>query len=101
MGTRLGLQQTLIGLLGSNNVYFQPPPSIQMNYPCIIYRRDYAETIFSDNKPYFLQTRYLVTVVDKNPDSLIPDKVAKLPMCLFDRFYTADNLNHTAYKLFY
>ena len=101
MGTRLGLQQILVGILGSNNVYFQPPPSIQMNYPCIIYRRDYAETFFSGNKPYFLQTRYLVTVVDKNPDSLIPDKIAKLPMCLFDRFYTADNLNHTVYKLFY
>ena len=101
MGTRLGLQQILVGLLGSNNVYFQPPPSIQMNYPCIIYRRDYAETKFSDNKPYFIQSRYLVTVVDNNPDSLIPDKIAKLPMCLFDRFYTADNLNHTVYKIFY
>jgi hypothetical protein len=101
MGTRLGLQQILVGILGSNNVYFQPPPSIQMNYPCIIYRRDYAETMFSGNKPYFLQTRYLVTVVDKNPDSLIPDKIARLPMCLFDRFYTADNLNHTVYKIFY
>jgi hypothetical protein len=101
MGTRLELQQILVGLLGSDNVYFQPPPSIKMVYPCIMYKRDYAETKFSGNKPYFHQTRYLVTVIDKNPDSLIPDKIAKLPMCLFDRFYTADNLNHNVYKLFF
>lgn len=101
MGTRLQLQQLLVGLLGSNNVYFQPPPSFQINYPCIIYKKDYAETKFSGNKPYFMTSRYLVTVVDKNPDSLIPDKIAKQPMCSFDRFYIADNLNHTVYKIFY
>lgn len=101
MGTRLELQQILVNILGSNNVYFQPPPSVKMVYPCIMYKRDYAETTFSGNKPYFWQTRYLVTVVDKNPDSEIPDKIAALPMCLFDRFYTADNLNHNVYKLFF
>ena len=101
MGTRLQLQQVLVGALGSNNVYFQPPPSFQINYPCIIYKLDYQETRFSDNLPYFLQCRYLVTVVDKNPDSLIPIKIAKLKTSIFDRFYTMDNLNHTVYKLFY
>lgn len=101
MGTRLELQEILLSLLGSNNVYFQPPPSFKMNYPCIVYKRDYQETFFSDNKPYFLKSRYMVTVIDKNSDSLIPDKIALLPMCTFERFYTMDNLNHTVYKLFY
>ena len=101
MGTRLELQQILVGVLGSNNVYFQPPPSFRINYPCIIYKRDYQESKFSGNKPYFLQSRYMITIVDKNPDSDIPDRIAMLPMCTFDRFYTADNLNHTVYKIFY
>jgi hypothetical protein len=101
MGTRLELQQLLVGALGSNNVYFQPPPSFKILYPCIIYELYYQETRFSDNLPYFLQSRYIVTVVDKNPDSLIPNKIAKLKTCVFDRFYTMDNLNHTVYKLFY
>lgn len=101
MGTRQELQTMLVNLLPGVNIYFQPPPSFKMNYPCVIYKRDYAETKFSDNKPYNNQTRYLVTVVDANPDSTIPSKIAALPMCIFDRFYTAENLNHDVYKLFY
>jgi hypothetical protein len=101
MAQRLDLQALLVTLLGSDNVYFQPPASIQMQYPCIVYKRDYAITTFSGNKPYDHRKRYLVTVIDRDPDSLIPDKVAKLPMCVFDRHYTADNLNHDVYKLFF
>lgn len=88
-------------LLGSSNVYFQPPPSVSMKYPCIVYRRDYATTIFADNTPYKNKKRYQITVIDPDPDSEIPDKVAKLPMCSFDRFFTADNLNHDIYNLFF
>ena len=101
MGTRQELHTLLVNLLPGVNIYFQPPPSFKMVYPCVIYKRDYAETKFSGNKPYFYQTRYLVTVIDTNPDSAIPKKIAMLPMCVFDRFYTADNLNHDVYKLFY
>ena len=101
MGTRLELQALLVGILGTPHVYFQPPPTIQMVYPCIVYHRDYATTDFSDNKPYGYHKRYLVVVIDKDPDSTIPEKVAALPKCIFDRFYTVDNLNHDAYRLFF
>ena len=101
MGSRNELQTLLTTLLGSSNVYFQPPPTLQMQYPCIIYKRDDASVSHADNKPYKRMTRYQVIVVDANPDSLIPAKVADLPMCVFDRFYTADKLNHDVYKLFF
>lgn len=101
MGQRLDLHQILIDILGSSNVYFQPPQNLQMNYPCIVYRRDDANTQFADNNPYSHRKQYQVTVIDQNPDSLIPDKVAALPMCVFDRFYTSDNLNHDVYNLFF
>lgn len=101
MGTRQELQNMLVELLPGVNIYFQPPPTLKMSYPCVIYKRDYAETKFSDNKPYNYQKRYLLTVIDKNPDSQIPDKIGSLPMCVYDRFYVADNLNHDVYKLFY
>lgn len=87
--------------MGSSNVYFQPPSNVSMKYPCIVYRRDYAKAEFADNEPYKHRKRYQVTVIDPNPDSDIPDKVAKLPMCSFDRFFTADNLNHDIYNLFF
>lgn len=85
----------------SDNVYFQPPPNLDMVYPCIVYRRDDAETEFAGNKPYSYNTRYLITIIDRNPDSVIPVEVAMLPTCVFDRFYVADNLNHDVYKLFF
>lgn len=101
MGTRIQLQVLLSSLLGTPAVYFQEPPTSQMSYPCIMYKKDTAETNFAGNKPYKHMHRYQVIVIDANPDSLIPDKIASLPMCIFDRFYTADKLNHNVYKLFF
>lgn len=101
MAPRLDLQELLKGLLGTDNVYFQPPPSVQMSYPCIIYKRDNVDSVFADNKLYKHKTRYQVTVVDRDPDSSIHELVAALPMCSYDRFYTADNLNHDVYTLFF
>ena len=101
MAPRLELQGILTELLGSNQVYFQPPPTVQMAYPCIVYRRDYQLSRFADDTPYKHDKRYLVTVIDRNPDSDIPDKIAELPKCIFDRFYTADDLNHDVFKLFF
>jgi hypothetical protein len=101
MAQRLELQAFLVSLLGSGNVYFQPPPTVKMQYPCIIYKRVYLNTDFADNKPYKHKKRYQLTVVDPNPDSDIHEKVAALPMCSYDRFYTADNLNHDVYNLFF
>ncbi len=101
MAQRLELQALLVSLLGSSNVYFQPPPTVKMQYPCIIYKRDYLLTDFADNKPYNYKKRYQVTVVDANPDSAIHEKVAVLPLCSYDRFYTADGLNHDVYNLFF
>lgn len=101
MPTRLDLQQLLVTLLGSNNVYFQPPSNLQMEYPCIVYRRDDIEMEHADNTPYKNRTRYLVTVIDRDPDSDIPRKIGELPLVAFDRFYTADNLNHDVYRMFF
>jgi hypothetical protein len=101
MGQRLELQDLLIQILGTDQVYFQPPPTVSMEYPCIVYRRDFELTRFADDKPYSLRKRYQVIVIDRDPDSVIPDKVAELPLCIYDRFYTTENLNHDVFKLFF
>lgn len=101
MRPRTELQALLENILGSSNVYFQAPPAHEMKYPCIVYRRDYKYNNPANNKPYVQEKRYLITVMDYNPDSLIPDRIGALPKCIFDRHYTADNLNHDVYKLFF
>lgn len=99
MGKRLDLQSLLEGI--TTNVHFQPPTNIQLKYPCIIYSRDSADTKFADNEPYSYKKRYVVTVIDQDPDSDIPDKIAKLPMSVFDRFYTVDHLNHDVFSIYF
>lgn len=99
MAPRLQLHEILESFV--DNVYFQPPTNITLEYPCIIYKRDYAETEFADNNPYSHTIRYMITVIDRDPDSDIPSKVASMPMCLFNRFYTVDNLNHDVYRVFF
>ena len=99
MGTRLQLHQLLEEFVP--NVYFQPPTNVQLKYPCIIYKRDFADTKFADDKPYDFVLRYMVTVIDQDPDSEIPGKVAAMPMSLFNRFYTADSLNHDVFNVYY
>lgn len=101
MAPRLELQTLLVELLGSGNVYFQPPPSKQIKYPCIVYERDSIPSTFADNKPYTIRKRYSVTVIYSDPDSDIPEKIAALPRCQHDRFFTADNLNHDNFNLFF
>jgi len=99
MASRLQLHQLLEAFVG--HVYFQPPTNVKLVYPCIVYRRDFADTKFADNGPYRNTLRYSITVIDQDPDSDIPSKVAALPMCLFNRFFTADNLNHDVYNLYF
>lgn len=101
MGTRLEFQAVLEALLGTENVYFQPPENIKMNYPAIVYNRDYLSTQFADNLPYSQTKRYQVTVIDADPDSLITDKVAKLPMTVFVRHFPSDSLNHDIYDVYF
>lgn len=91
----------LHNILGSDNVYFQPPETVKMKYPCIIYELATANTNFADNIPYLRKKRYTITVIDKNPDSEIPDKIADLPFCAFDRHFPSDNLHHFVYQLYF
>jgi len=104
MAPRLELQALLVNLLGSNDVYFQPPPEYQMRYPCIVYSRDvylYGSSRWANNKLYNNRTRYLLTYIDRNPDSDMLNKIANLPMCTFNRSFAADNLTHDVYHLFF
>lgn len=105
-GNRLDLHDIFIDILGTrgkpiSRVYFQPPTSIKMEYPCIIYKRDKTKIFFSNDCSYLGAKRYLVTVIDKNPDSLIPDKISELRYCAFSTHFAVDGLNHDVYTLYY
>lgn len=101
MATRIDLQNVLEELLGSRNVYYQPPESLKMNYPAIVYSRKTIDNSYANNSVYKQNYAYEITVIDKNPDSEIVNKVSKLPTCRFDRHFKSDNLNHDVFTLYY
>ena len=101
MKNRLELHEILCDCLGSRNVYFQPPETIKMQYPAIVYSRDDIENEHANNGVYMQSTAYTIIVIDADPDSEVVSKVSKLPQCTFDRHYAADNLNHDAFTLYF
>lgn len=102
MGIRLELHQELVEVLGSRNVYFQPPESVKMQYPCIIYNVTDQYDFYADDRKYHKKKKYDVMIISKDPDSEIPDQLDDhFKYCSFNRYYTADNLNHWVYQLYY
>lgn len=101
MASRLELHNVLCDILGDKNVYYQPPASVKMKYPAIVYSRNDIENRHANNSIYNQTIAYDVIVIDANPDSKIVEDVSKLPLCRFVRHYTADNLNHDLFKLYF
>lgn len=101
MATRLELQTKLEELLGSKNVYYQPPASKQMEYPAIKYSKYDMQSRFANGSTYSLLNCYEIIVMDRKPDNAVINKLLNLPYCSFDRHYTSDNLNHDVLTLYY
>lgn len=101
MASRIELQSELETILGTRNVYFQPPESIKMNYPAIIYQLDDIDTTKSDNLNYRIKNKYSIKYVDKNPDNDIVRQLLDLPHCSYDRRFVADNLYQDVLTIYY
>lgn len=101
MVRRLKLHEVLCEVLGSRNVYFNPPESVKMNYPAIVYSRKTIDNLYADSIVYGQSCAYEITVIDEDPDSEIVGKVSRLPSCRFDRHFVSDNLNHDTFTLYY
>ena len=101
MGSRLELHDLLVDILGSRNVYFQPPESIKLQYPAIVYSKSNIDNRHADDRVYKQTHSYSITVIDKNPDSDIVNKMSMVPRIRFDRNFVSDNLNHNVFTLIY
>lgn len=101
MKPREELQALLEELLGSENVYYQPPESIKMRYPCIVYEKSDETNRFADDAHYMRFRRYDITVMTKDPDSDLPDKIADLDTAVFERCFKSDNIYHNIYRIYF
>lgn len=99
---RLDLHEEFCGILGNRHVYFQPPEGKKIYYPCIIYEVNNVNTNFADDKPYLLRRQYVATLIYEDPDSPLTDKLAMhFETIRHNRHFTADNLNHDVYELYW
>lgn len=107
MASRFQLHNEFINVLGTENekesrVYFDPPQSLNMKYPCIRYNKTAPRLHRANNGIYCLTPGYEVTVIDTDPDSVIADTIlSRIQECSIERYYTADNLHHTVLKIYY
>lgn len=98
---RLILHEKLKSILGNPNVYYQPPESVKIRYPAIVYSRNGIENTHADDTVYYRKTFYEITVIDKQPDSEAADKISLLPFCRFNRHFVSDNLYHDVFTLYF
>lgn len=101
MKTRLDLQEELEGLLGSKNVYYQPPPNVQIEYPAIVYSRAVIDDKFANNNKYKEDDQFRIIYIDKIPDREPFYKLRKFHNSKFERLYVANNLNHYSFTIYY
>lgn len=97
--TQPELNELFVSLLGSHNVYFEPPTNVVMKYPCILYESQAMTTMHAGNVPFAIQDHYRVIVIDQNPDSPYPRKIAGMQGARAARPYVSDNLHHFPFDL--
>lgn len=84
-----------------SNVYYQPPSGYKIKYPCIIYDLEKPDVIFADNALYAMHDQYLIKYITRDPDDNTRYEIMKLELCSADRPYTADNLYHHPFRIYW
>ena len=102
MGSRIDLQSKLEDILGSRNVYFQPPENLKIKYPAIIYSLNNINLRFADNMPDMKGKNYTVILIHTDPDNEVVDNMlAAFSYISFERNYISENLYHYVFELYF
>lgn len=102
MTNRIKLQEELEKILGSRNVYYQPPETLKIDYPCIVYELRKKISMKADNKKYLFNTAYSVTYISKRSnDEVIEQLLNNFEYSSYDRRYISDGLYHNTFTIYY
>lgn len=99
MDDRMKLQDELQSIMGDSMVCYQPPESVKLSYPCVVYMLDNVVAYHADDRAYRRTNRYSVTLMTKNP---VPDELEQLldlQGASFDRHFVSDNIHHFALNI--
>ncbi len=101
MGTRLELHEVLCNLLGNRHVYYQPPESVKLEYPAIVYHRETIDSDFADNSRYTKTNNYAITLITRTPDSPVIDAILDLPLTSHTRHFATEGLYHDIFTIYF
>lgn len=96
---RLELQSLFEEILGSDQVYYQPPENYRLTYPCVVYEFSRTSSTHADNLAYKQNDEYQITVMYRDPDSDLPSKFMNIQGIRMDRTFRADNVYNTVFNL--
>ena len=98
---RLKLHQELLDVSGLP-CYFQPPETLKMEYPCIVYEKDGIKLEHADNIRYLKMDRYTLKLIHRDPDNELPYKLLEhFEYISYGQRYIANNLYHDTLTLYY
>ena len=102
---RVSLQYLLEDIMNFSgyvpHVYYQPPESIKLTYPCIVYNRSTFYTRYANNHIYNDMAQYTVTLMDKDPESSLVQALRDLEYCEMANEFTSENIHHFVFTLYY
>ncbi len=102
MKTRLELQEKLVSVLGSDQVFFQPPSNVQMKYPAIVYELSGEFIKRSNNKRYIKYNKYTVTYIYKSIRNDLKETIMDaFTFVDYDRRFIADGLYQDVFTIYW
>lgn len=104
--TRLDLQDYLKEVLGSDDVYYEPPDGARLSYPCICYQLGRMSSRAANNRPDYLEwdsytVMYIVQeALDTRDEDSTLEKLRASEGFVFDRTYVLEKLHHYVFTAY-
>ncbi len=88
----------------TENVYYDPPESIRMDFPCFRFELNNFDVSHADNKAYSKKPRWAVTYITRDIEEIeqvAEEMLEHFKYCNFDTSFRADNLEHAVFNLYF
>ena len=98
------VRDILYTINNTKNVYYDPPTSIQMKFPCFRFNMNNTDVKFADNFAYLRTKRWTVTYITRDVEDIDPVVKGMLDTfkyCSQETQFKSDNLQHVVFNLYY
>lgn len=82
-----------------NNVYFNPPSNLKIQYPCVAYSINDILNKNADDEVYKQNIKYDCTLITKNVNDPLLKDLSKINTFRYSRHYVVDGLHHYAFLI--